>query len=190
MCWWQNAVIMLISGKCAWSTFLQYVFYMHYATGWFSLWNIHKMLHYVVPQKICSERNMIFLDDWSFLKRSVHCPFFLVGLAIFCRPVDTFHVELVCASAHIFICTLNFTIIRTMLFSNRMHDCMINLIGRSRVRTPGLAHNLFCRSRVRFPGLAALSFCGSRVRFPDPIACFGPLVSMAYVTCPHKWSIR
>ena len=49
-----------------------------------------------------------------------------------------------------------------------------------------LHHSLFGRSRVRTPDLAAWSFCGSRVRFPDPITCFRPVVSVAYVTHPHN----
>ena len=43
---------------------------------------------------------MIFSDVSSFLKWSVGCPF-LVGLAIVCRPADTFHVEPAHAPARI-----------------------------------------------------------------------------------------
>ncbi len=88
------------------------------------------------------------MDDASFLKRSGRHPFFLVGLAIVCHPPDTFHVELVWASVPIFVRTLIFTIVRTIVFSNHVHDRTNNLFGWSRVRTPGIAHDLFCESRV------------------------------------------
>ena len=65
--------------------------------------NVHDLVHDVVPQKICSCREHIFSDHLSLLKRSVRRPFFffLVGLAVVRRPADTFHVELVRASAHV-----------------------------------------------------------------------------------------
>ena len=84
-----------------------------------------------------------------------------------------------------FVRTWNFTIVCAIVFSDHVHDRTNDLFSRSRVRTPGLARNLFCRSRVWFPDLAAWSFCGSRVWFPDPITCFRPIVSVAYVICPH-----
>ncbi len=146
--------------------------------NWYMMW-------YLEQDKFCREH--IFSDWCIIFEQSVRHPV-LVSLAVIHHPPDTFHVELVCASAHIFVRTLIFTIVRAIIFSNPMHDCMHNrtndLFGRSRVRTPGLAHDLFCGSRVRFPDLAAWSFCGSRVRFPDPITCFRPVVSMAYVTRP------
>ncbi len=77
---------------------------------------------------------MIFSDDSSFLEWSV-CHLFLAGLAVVHRPADTFHVELVRASA----CTLIFTIVRVIVFSDRVHDRTNDLFGRSKVRTPGLA---------------------------------------------------
>ncbi len=80
--------------------------------------------------------------------------------------MDTFHVELARASVR----TLIFTIMRSIVFRDSVHDHMNDLFSRSRVRTPGLARDLFC---------------GSRVRFPDPIIRFGPVVSVAYVTRPH-----
>ncbi len=69
---------------------------------------------------------------------------FSVDLAVVRRPVDTFHVELVRASVH----TLIFTIMRAIVFRNRVHDRMNDLFSRSRVRTPRLARDLFGGSRV------------------------------------------
>ena len=60
-------------------------------------------------------------------------------------------MELVRASMR----TLIFTIVRAIVFRDRVHDRTNDLFSRSRVRTPGLARDLFCGSRVRFPGLAA-----------------------------------
>ena len=83
------------------------------------------------------------------------CPssVFLVVLAIVHRPADTIQVEFDRASVR----TLIFTIVHAIVFRDRVHDRTNNLFSRSRVRTPGLAHDLFC---------------GSRVRFPDPIIHF------------------
>ena len=50
---------------------------------------------------------------------------------------------------------LIFMIVRTIVFSDRVHNRTNDIFNRSRVRTPGLARDLFCGSRVRFPGLAA-----------------------------------
>ena len=80
---------------------------------------------------------------------------FFVGLAVVRHPLDTFHIELVRASAHLFVHTLILTIVCAIVFSDRMHDRTNDHFGRSRVRTPGLAQDLFCGSRVRFPDLAA-----------------------------------
>ena len=117
--------------------------------------------------KICFARNISFLTDASFFKRSVR-RLFLVSLAVICHPLDMFHVEFVCASVHIFMRTLIFTNVCAIVFSNCVHDCTNNLFGWSRVQTPGLAYDLFCGSRVRFPDLTAWSCCGSRVRFLGP----------------------
>ncbi len=70
------------------------------------------------------------------------------------------------ASAHV----ITLAIVCAIVFRDRVHDRTNDLFNRSRVWTPGLAHDLFW---------------GSRVQFPDPIACFRPVVSVAYVTRPH-----
>ena len=113
------------------------------------------MVHDVVPKKdmFCKERKISFLAGASFLW-SVCC-LFLVGLAIVCHAEDMFQAELICTYVHVFVCTLIFTIVHAMVFSNRVHDCTNIFFGLSRFRTPGLAHDLFCWSRVRFPDLAA-----------------------------------
>ncbi len=62
--------------------------------------NVHKLVHDVVPQKICCARNISF---WMICHFKMACPssVFLVGLAIVRCPADTFHVELVRAFRHI-----------------------------------------------------------------------------------------
>ena len=126
-------------------------------------------MRYLEKDMFCKEH--IFLD-WCIIFKRSGCHLILVGLVVVRHLPDTFHVQLVRASAHIFKCTLIFTIIRTIVFSDCVHDHTNNLFGRSTVWTPGLVRYLFCGSRVRFSDLAAWSFCGSRVWFPDPITCF------------------
>ena len=144
--------------------------------------NVRNLVHDVVPWK-----RYVLQGTWSFRMfrhfwNGLSVVRFSVGLAVVRRPADMFHVELVRASAR----TLIFTFMCGIVFRDRVHDRTNDLFSRSRVRTPGLAHDLFCWSRVRFPDLAAWSFCGSRVWFPDPIICFGPVLSVAYVTHPHN----
>jgi signal recognition particle subunit SEC65 len=78
-----------------------------------------------------------------------------------------------CICAHVIFTiarAITLAIVCAIVFRDRVHDRTNDLFNRSRVRTPGLAHDLFCRSRVRFP---------------DPIFCFRPILSVAYVTRPH-----
>ena len=86
-------------------------------------------------------------------------------------------MELVRASVR----TLIFTIVRAIVFCDRVHDRTNDLFSRSRVRTPGLARDLFVG-----PGFDSLAlqhdlFVGpgfdSRTRSP----VFRPIVSVAYV---------
>ncbi len=60
-------------------------------------------------------------------------------------------MELIRASVR----TLIFTIMRAIVFRDRVHDRTNDLFSWSRVQTRGLAHDLFCGSRVRTPALAA-----------------------------------
>ncbi len=117
---------------------------------WYMMW-------YLEQDMFCKEH--IFSDWCIIFEWSVHHPF-LVGLAIVHRPLDMFHVELVCASACILVRTLIFTIVRMIVFSDCFHDRTNDLFGWSRVWTPDLALDLFCGSRVRFYDLAAWSFLG------------------------------
>ena len=78
-----------------------------------------------------------------------------------------------CICAHVIFTiahVITLAIVCAIVFRDRVHDRTNDLFNRSRVRTPGLVHDLFCRSRVRFP---------------DPIVCFRPIVSVAYVTPAH-----
>ena len=84
---------------------------------WYMMWYLEKDM-------FCKEH---IFSDWCIIFRTV-CPSSVsVGLAVVRHPSDTFHVELVCASVHIFVCVLIFTIACRIVFSNRVHDCMNNL---------------------------------------------------------------
>ena len=114
---------------------------------WYMMW-------YLKKDMFCKEHDLF---GWFVIFITV-CPssIFLVSLAIVHHPADTFRMELVCASVR----SLIFMIVRTIVFSNRMHDRTDDFFGPSRVWTPGLAHDLFCWSRVWFPDLAAWFFVG------------------------------
>ncbi len=117
------------------------------------------------------------MDDASFLKRSVHRSFFLVSLAIICHQADTFHVELDCASACIFVHTLIFTIVCLIIFSG-VHDSMNDLPGFE-----PLALNMIFFVGPGFKPLPLQHslFVGPRFNSLALIACFWPVVSLAYV---------
>ena len=187
MNWRKNTDIMHLSCICARRTFCgTYSTYVLLQADLACKKVGNLVVHDVVPwTRYVLQGTYLFGLMHHFFEWSVHHPF-LVSLTVICHPADTFHVELVCASARIFVCTLIFTIVWAIVFSDCVHDCTNSPFGWSRVQTPGLACDLFCGSRVRFPDLAAWSFCGSRVRFPDPITCFRPVVSVAYVTTYHK----
>ena len=64
--------------------------------------NVHDLVHDVVPQKDMFLQGPYLFGSFVIFK--MVCPssvFFLVGLAVVCSPADTFHVELVRASARI-----------------------------------------------------------------------------------------
>ena len=63
--------------------------------------NVHELVHDVVPQKRYVLQGTYLFGSFVILKWSVRRPFLLVGLVVVCRPADTFHVELVCASVRI-----------------------------------------------------------------------------------------
>ena len=139
-----------------------YVFYVHIVAGWFSK-NVHELVHDVVPQKkICSAGNISFSDDSSFLKRSVHHPFFFGQSghrpsSVVRRTRSTWNLFVYLRMFHTHV--KFYDRVRNRI-SNRVHNRTSNLFGQSRVWTPGLAHDLFCGSRVRTPALAAWSFLG------------------------------
>ena len=66
--------------------------------------NVHDLIHDVVPQKDMFLQGTYLFGSFVILKRSVRRPF-LVGLAVVRRPADAFHVELVRASARVFVRT-------------------------------------------------------------------------------------
>ena len=148
--------------------------------NWYMMW-------YLKKDMLCKEH--IFSNDSSFLKRSVCHPFFGRSRRCLSSSGHVPHGTRLCLCAY-FVRTWNFTIVCAIVLSDRVHNHTNDLYSQSRVRTPGLARDLFCGSRVRFPGLAAWSFCGPRVQFSDRITCFRPIVSLAYVTCPHDKRIR
>ena len=163
---------------------------------------------YLKKDMFCREH--IFSDHSSFLKRSVRRPF-LVGLAVVRRPADTFHVELVRASARI-SCARE--ILRSRARSHLAIACTIarTIFSIGPGFEPLALHVIdFYGSRVRIPARAARSFRGSRVRFPGPDRPFlGPvypwptslaptngatggtaeqkkLLSEVKKTCLHEW---
>ena len=141
-------------------------------------------------KKICSCREHIFSDHSSFLKRSVRRPF-LVGLAVVRRPADTFHVELIRASARV-SCARE--ILRSCARSYLAIACTIArsiVFDRSRVRTPGLARDrfLWVQGSNPCPCSTILSWVQGSIPWPwSPV--FRPGISLAYVTRPHEWSNR
>ena len=170
MIWRQNTVIMHSSCKCAWWTFFgTYSTYFLLKADWAcKMYMNWYMMWYLKKDMFCKEHDLF---GWFVIFKTV-CPssiFWLVwpaSVVQWTRSTWNSFMHL-----RIFLLTWNFMIVCMIVFCNRMHDHTNNLFSRSRVQTPGLAHDLFC---------------GSRVRFPDPIACFRPVVSMAYVTCPHN----
>ncbi len=106
------------------------------------------------------------------------CPssIFLVGLAVIRHPADTFHMELVRASACV-LCARE--IFRSRARSHLVIACMITqmIVSIGPGFEPLALHVIdFYGSRVRIPARAARSFRGSRVRFPGPDRPFlGPV---------------
>ena len=163
-----NTVIMHLSCKCSWWTFLGT--YSRYV-----LWqadsackNVRNLVHDVVPWK-----RYVLQGTWSF---GMFRPFwnglsvvhFSVDLAIIRRPADTFHVELVHASARV---SCAGEISRWCVRSHLATACMIaRTIFSSRPGFEPLALHVidFYGSRVWIPARAARSFRGSRVRFLGP----------------------
>ena len=173
MIWWQNTVIMHLSCKWAWWTFFgTYSTYILLQAD-SACKNVHELAHDVVPQKdmFCKEHIHF---GWCIIFKMV-CPssifwsVWLSSIIQWTRSTWNSFVHL-----HVFCMHVNFYDHVCNHIMDPVHDRINDLFNRSRVQTPGLAHDLICGSRVWFPNLAAWSFCGSRVWFPDPITCFRP----------------
>ena len=138
--------------------------------NWYMMWYLKCRKH------IFFNWCIIFLtvSQSSIFGRSVHHP--LVW------PSSVIHRT--CSMWNLFVhsvCTLIFTIICAIILAIVcMIACTIFFVGPG-FEPLALHHSLFGRSRVQIPDLAVWSFCGSMVQFPDPITCFGPIVTMAYV---------
>ena len=182
-----NTVIMHLSCKCSWWTFLgTYSTYVLLQAD-SACKNVRNLVHDVVPWK-----RYVLQGTWSFRMfchfwngLSVVC--FSVGLAVVRRPADTFHVELVRAS----VCTLIFTIMHAIIFCDRMQDRTNNLFSRSRVWTPGLARDrfLWVQGLNPCPCGTIFSWVQGSTSWPWSPVC-RPDISLAYVTRPHEWSNR
>ena len=81
----------------------------------------------IYSRKICSARKISYGMIRHFKTVCLSSIFFLVCLAIVHHPADTFHVELDCASACIFVHTLIFTFVCVIIFSDHVHDRTNNL---------------------------------------------------------------
>ena len=138
--------------------------------------NVRNLVHDVVPWK-----RYVLQGTWSFRMfrhfwNGLSVVRFLVGLAVVRRPADTFHVELVRASARI-SCARE--ILRSRARSPLAIACTIaqTIFSIGPGFEPLALHVIdFHGSRVRIPARAARSFRGSRVRFPGPDHTFlGPV---------------
>ena len=176
MKWRKITDIMQLSCKHAWqtwsSTYSTYVLLQADS----ACKNVRNLVHDVVPWKryVLQGTYLFGLIHhfWTVWPSSVYFLFlfffFLVGLAVVHHPADLFHAELVCASAYIFVRTLIFTIVRAIVFSNRVHDRTNDLFGRSRVRTPGLAHNLLLLVQGLIPWPCSMIFLWVQGSIPGP----------------------
>ena len=63
--------------------------------------NVHDLVHDVVPQKDMFLKGTYLFGSFVIFKTVCLSSVFLVGLAVVHRPADTFHVELVRASARV-----------------------------------------------------------------------------------------
>ena len=116
--------------------------------------NVHDLVHDVVPQKDMFLQGTYLFG--SFVTFETVCPSSVFGRSGR-RPSSSGHIprgvfSCICAC---FRTHVNFYDCTRDSISDRMHDCTIDLFGRSRVQTPGLANDLFCGSRVRTPTLAS-----------------------------------
>ena len=93
-------------------------------------------------KKICSTRNISFLNDASFFEWSVYCPFF--SRSGHHRSIWPFSVIQWTCSTHLCICAcfclhINYHNRTRNRMSNCVKDHMNNLFDWSSVQTPGLA---------------------------------------------------
>ena len=116
--------------------------------------NVHNLVHCGTSKKICSARNIIFLNDSPFLKWSVHCPFFGRPGRHPSSSGHAPHGTRSCICMY-FVRMLIFTIVSVIVLAI---VCMIAraifLVGPG-FKPLALQHDLFCGSRVRTPALAA-----------------------------------
>ena len=145
----------------------------------------------------------MILWSWIFFPRSKVWN----GQAVVHCSMEAFHVEVACDLYY--LCAMH---ARSVLFLHNLlcFTCAICadpcIIHAQSVHDPCIicvrsVHDLciFCIpcacdvfhwSRVRTPAFPVRSLCRSSIRFLDPIACVGPVKSLAYITCPHGWSNR
>ena len=128
-------------------------------TNWYMMW-------YLTKDMFCKEHNLF---GWFVIFKTVCLSsVFLVGLANVRHPADTFHVELVRASARISYAR---EILRSCARLYLAIACTIvqTIFSGDPGFKPLALHAIyFCGSRVRTPAHAAWSLCGSRVQFPGP----------------------
>ena len=165
-----NTVIMHLSCKCSWWTFLGTYFTYVLLQADSACKNVHNwyMMWYLKKDMFWKEH--IFSDDSSFLKRSVHRPFFGRSGRHLSSSGHVLRGTCLCIYAY-FVHKWNFTIACAIAFSDRVHDRTNDLFDQSSVWTPGLARDQFLWVQGSNPSPCS-TIMGSGFDSLALIACF------------------
>ena len=176
MIWWQNTINMHLSCKWTWWAFssMSSTYVLLQADS--ACKDVRKLVHDVVLQKR-------YVLQGTYLFRMIcHfkmvCPSSVFGRSGH-RPSSSGHVPhgtRSCTCAY-FVRTWIFTIVRVIAFSNRVRGHTNDLFGRSRVRTPGLAHDQFLFVQGSNPCLCSTIFLWVQGLIPWP---WSPVLCLLY----------